>query len=254
MACGRRRSSCSKSASSHTLDTDEYDIVEKGKDDLLTWNIPTLPTSKIYKTNLFTHFSRNSLLKTKEGNSPLSNGGGYLNLIREDDDLWHLQNKYRTIHIGMVQIGVKALTRGPLNAKVLLCLRDARHRNLQDSLLGMVEANLKDGPLYFNVFPNIVESLSAPRLDDLLFLNAKVREFEQLPEGPKNIVVMYRVCYKVLKPGVETRVLLKTPSNGRTIFFQTDFETAMNDFEQGVTVWNEVQLPENWPTPRSKSY
>lgn len=108
----------------------------------------------------------------------------------------------------------------------------------------MVETTLSDGPVYFNVFPNITESLSDPRLSDMLFLNAKVKDFEKLPEGPRNIVVMYRVCYKVIKRGLGTRALLESPS-GRTVFFlHTD-----NALDQRVTEWDEVRLPENWPPP-----
>lgn len=254
--CGR--SSCSRLSSSHTLDNNEYDKVEKGKD-LLTWNIPTLPTSKIYKTNLLTHISsHSSLIITKQKNCSLSHGGGCLNLfcgadlwVKECNYAWLLSNKYHSIHIGMVQIGVKALTRKPLNAKVLLCLRDARHSNLQDSLLGMVEANLRDGPFYFNVFPNIVESLFDSDLDNMLFLSAEVRDFELLPEGPNNIVLMYRVCYKAIKLGFKTRALLESPPNGKTVFFQNDNGSSNNKnvLDQRVTVWDEVQLPENWPPP-----
>jgi hypothetical protein len=52
------------------------------------------------------------------------------------------RQKYSFIYIGLVQVAVKQLTRKGLNTSVLLCLRDERHFNFQDSLLGMGESSL----------------------------------------------------------------------------------------------------------------
>ena len=57
-------------------------------------------------------------------------------------DLEQIQReKYKIIHIGAIQVAVKPLTRLGLYKPICICLRDARHNQFQDSLLGLVQAN-----------------------------------------------------------------------------------------------------------------
>ena len=66
-----------------------------------------------------------------------------------------LAKKFSYLHIGLVQVAIKPLTRKGINASVLMCLRDARCKVFSDSILGMITASLYDGPIYFNCYPNI---------------------------------------------------------------------------------------------------
>ena len=50
--------------------------------------------------------------------------------------------KFSYLHIGMVQVSIKPLTRKGINTSVLMCLRDARFKNFKDSILGMITASL----------------------------------------------------------------------------------------------------------------
>ena len=59
------------------------------------------------------------------------------------------QQKYKYLHLGLVQITVKPLTREGLNTSVLLCLRDKRQLQYKDSLLGTVEISLSNGANLF---------------------------------------------------------------------------------------------------------
>ena len=59
------------------------------------------------------------------------------------------------MHIGLVQVAIKPLTRKGINTSVLMCLWDARCKVFSDSILGMITASLYDGPVYFNCYPNI---------------------------------------------------------------------------------------------------
>ena len=52
------------------------------------------------------------------------------------------REKYNYIHFGLVQIVAKSLTREGLDTSLLLCLRDCRFIEFNDSLLGMAEASL----------------------------------------------------------------------------------------------------------------
>ena len=82
-----------------------------------------------------------------------------------------LANKFSYLHIGLVQVVVKPLTRKGINASVLMCLRDARFKNFSDSILGMITASLYDGPIYFDCYPDISLTLDDPNIVKALTLN-----------------------------------------------------------------------------------
>lgn len=141
-------------------------------------------------------------------------------------------------NVGLLQIGVKTLTKKiPSNASIILCVCDTRCEKPEDSILGVVEASLRDGPLYFNIFPNITMSVFHPKLSDALVLNVIVEGFEQLPVGTQPISVMSRTCYK-FQGSAAPDALLESPQ-GKTVFFQTDFENS-NVAVQKVSKWDEV--------------
>jgi hypothetical protein len=66
----------------------------------------------------------------------------------------HRREGHNFIHIGLIQVAIKPLTRRGLKASVMLGLRDARFIDWQDSLLGVIEATMHDGPVYFDCFPD----------------------------------------------------------------------------------------------------
>ena len=82
-----------------------------------------------------------------------------------------LAKKFSYLHIGLVQVAVKPLTRKGINASVLMCLRDARFKNFSDSILGMIIASLYDGPIYFDCYPDISLTLDDPNIVKALTLN-----------------------------------------------------------------------------------
>ena len=64
-----------------------------------------------------------------------------------------LAKEFSYLHIGLVQVVVKPLTRKGINAFVLMCLRDARFKVFSNSILSMITTSLYDGPVYFNCYP-----------------------------------------------------------------------------------------------------
>ena len=61
---------------------------------------------------------------------------------------------------GLVQIAFKPLTLEGLPESFVAALRDARNLNWKKSLIGIMEFNLTNGPVYFNAYPNLQLSLS----------------------------------------------------------------------------------------------
>ncbi|KGN66494.1 hypothetical protein Csa_006902 [Cucumis sativus] len=221
---------------SHSLDSEEY--IKKGKN-LLKWKIPKIPTTKIYKSNPFIFFS-DPFIKTKEETMPCENGSQVFRLISGNPMVDNFQEKrfYTRLNMGMIQIGVKTLTtKIPSNASIILCVFDTRNDNFEDSILGLVESKLIDGPIFFNIFPNITMPIFHPKLLESFVLIAMVQGFEQLPQGTSPISLMWRTCYKLQASALPT-ALIESPQ-GKTVFFQTNFENS-KVADQKVSQWDEV--------------
>jgi hypothetical protein len=99
------------------------------------------------------------------------------------------------IHIGLVQVSVKALTRKGINASILLCLRDARFTDFSYSVLGLIESSLYNGPIRFDCYPGFIVSLSDPHMLKALTLNIKTTGYKVL-EGVQPLALIYRIYYK----------------------------------------------------------
>ena len=54
--------------------------------------------------------------------------------------------------------------RSGLDTSILAILRDKRHNDFLNSLLGIIESNLANNPIYFNCFPNFMISLDDPQI------------------------------------------------------------------------------------------
>ena len=71
-------------------------------------------------------------------------------------DLEQIQReKFKILHIGAIQVAAKPLTRLGLDKPICICLRDARHNQFQDSLLGLMQTNTSLAPVYFTCYPNL---------------------------------------------------------------------------------------------------
>ena len=80
-----------------------------------------------------------------------------------------LAKKFSYLHIGLVQVAVKPLTRKGINASILMCLIDARFKNFRTSILGMITSSLFDGPIYFNYYLDITLTLDDPNIFNFKF-------------------------------------------------------------------------------------
>jgi hypothetical protein len=67
----------------------------------------------------------------------------------------HQDQNYKYIHVGLVQVGIKPLTKEGLNTSILAIFKDARFQNFQDSLLSSIESSLCSGPISFYCYPNL---------------------------------------------------------------------------------------------------
>ncbi|GAV58054.1 LOW QUALITY PROTEIN: MP domain-containing protein, partial [Cephalotus follicularis] len=70
-----------------------------------------------------------------------------------------------------------------LNSSFLACLRDAKHLNFDDSLIGAIETSLCNGPVYFDEYPDLSISLTNTNILENLKSNIKFHGYNinQLP-------------------------------------------------------------------------
>ncbi|QHO27126.1 Movement protein [Arachis hypogaea] len=178
------------------------------------WEIPKIPQDELYVPNDNKRKS-DFIIKTAENNIPLGpDSGEKFHLLTKQSVREHARH-YRYLHIGCVQVAVKPLIREGLNASILMCLRDIRHNDFQDSLIGTVETSLGHGPVYFNCFPNKTVSL---------------------------------IQYKVMNT-CNSRVLLKSQDRETTLFV-TDM-TKANVMIPRLIRWDEIDLPQSWSIDRA---
>ena len=58
-------------------------------------------------------------------------------------------------------------------------LGDGRHKKFTDSLLGIIESTLGEGPIYFNCFPNFFVALSDINVLKALTLNIQTQGYDR---------------------------------------------------------------------------
>ncbi|QHO07564.1 polyprotein [Arachis hypogaea] len=182
------------------------------------WEIPKIPQDELYVPDDNKRKS-DYIIKTAENNIPL----------------------------GPDFVAVKPLIREGLNTSILMCLRDIRHNDFQDSLIGTVETSLGHGPVYFNCFPNKMVSLLDNNILDSLFLNIQIHGLN-MKEGSIPADLIYRIQYKVMNT-CNSRVLLKSQDRETTLFV-TDM-TKVNVMIPRIIRWDEIDLPQSWSIDRA---
>ena len=108
-----------------------------------------------------------------------------------------LAKKFSYLHIGLIQVAIRPLTRKGINASVLMCLRDARFKNFRTSILGMITSSLFDGPVYFNCHPDLTLALDDPNIVKVLTLNILTFGYD-MDEGSKPLAIIYRIYYRLV--------------------------------------------------------
>ena len=171
---------------------------------LQNWSIPKEPINKIYQIgnfNIFKSFNIKTCESTSAINSSLQTSKL---LIAADIDMYRKEFKF--LHIGLVQVAVKPLFRKGLNILICLMLRDARLLNVDDSLLGILESNLAQGPVYFNCYPNFSVEIEDPNILDTLTLNVKTKNMNS-KLGTRDLAIIYRVYYKIMKTTIAPKAI-----------------------------------------------
>ena len=105
--------------------------------------------------------------------------------------------KYKYVHIGLVQIAFKPLTLLGQNTSLQCTLRDDHCINWKASLMGAIETSLSHGPVYFNIYSNLSVALSDHNLSRVLELRLQTHGYEYLLGSPP-LTLLYCIHLKVL--------------------------------------------------------
>ena len=150
---------------------------------------------------------------------------------------------YKFLHIGFVQVVIKPLTRLGINAFVLLCLHAARFLNFRISILGMIQSSLFNGPIHFDVFPNLTLTLNDVNVIKALTLNVLASSYD-MEKGSKPLTIIYRIYYKLMKTNFDPQAVIKNFGNS-TLLIQSSTQDA-NIRTPKMIRWDEINLPNEW--------
>ena len=106
---------------------ENVDAIEQSLND---WTIPKTNINTIYKIGTFDYFQSYSIKMTEQFLFVGQNQQN-LNMLSLRSILEHGQ-KYKFLHIGLVQIAIKHLFRLGIDVPVLLILRDKRQKDFQN--------------------------------------------------------------------------------------------------------------------------
>ncbi|GAV77955.1 MP domain-containing protein [Cephalotus follicularis] len=158
------------------------------------WKPQKISNKEIYKYNSFNPFNFTERIQTIEQTIQITKTQQNIQLL-DEKTIKELAKNFKNIHFALVQVTIKSLTRQCLNTSVLACLRDARHLNFDDSLIGAIETSLCNRPVYFDGYPDLTISLTDKNILENLKINIKLHGYNML-SGSEIIAIIHHIHYK----------------------------------------------------------
>ncbi|GAV92107.1 LOW QUALITY PROTEIN: MP domain-containing protein, partial [Cephalotus follicularis] len=162
--------------------------------------------------------------------------------ILDEKTIKELAKNFKYIHFALVQVTIKPLTRQGLNTSILASLRDARHLNFDDSLIGAIETSLCNGPVYFDGYPDLTISLTDKNILETLKINIKLHGYNMLP-GSEIIATIHHVQYKATN-SICPKSLVNL-SKGETTMMKCVTNDSNILIPQKIK-WRDINIPEDW--------
>ena len=144
----------------------------------------------------------------------------------------------------MIQVASKPLRRLGLNTFIVMCLRDNRHLDYRDSIIGAVQVGLNDDPVYFQCFSNFIVILRDVDILDSVVLQVKTHGFKFKP-GNNPVSIITRFAYKSMTTSVGSGALCTSPK-GETTLFYYDMLDKSNFIIPKNILWKDVEFLKNW--------
>ncbi|GAV70376.1 LOW QUALITY PROTEIN: zf-CCHC domain-containing protein/MP domain-containing protein, partial [Cephalotus follicularis] len=204
------------------------------------WKPPKISNKEIYKYNPFNPFNFTERIQTIKQTIKITKTQQNIQLLNEKT-IKELAKNFKYIHFALVQVTIKPLTRQGLNTSILACLRDARHLNFDDSLIGAIETSLCNGPVYFDGYPDLTIFLTDKNILETLKINIKLHGYNMLP-GSEIIAIIHHVHYKATNSICPKSVNL---SKGETTMMKCVTNDSNILIPQKIK-WSDINIPEDW--------
>ncbi|KAH7571086.1 hypothetical protein JRO89_XS05G0251500 [Xanthoceras sorbifolium] len=185
------------------------------------------------------HFGNKYCIQTTEGSISSNNEQISIQLL---DPLVIARNKqkYRYMHIGLIQVYVEPLLQG-VNGSISLFMRDKRLIDFSDSFLNVPYSTKLNDPI--NFFPNFMVSLEDIDILHHLTLNVKFRNL-QMEANRRPLHLTYKIHYKWTRD--KTNPAAKGYGPGIEIVFSHTNMKSPNDLTPRIIKRSDVQFPEGW--------
>ena len=225
------------------INEEDHNVEEHEIPDFCKWTIPKIDTRNVYKIS-WAENAFHSAYKVRTIEQIFS-----ISKTHEKCCFFSKKNigefvatkKFSYLHIGMVQVAIKPLTRKGINAFVLMCLCDARFKNFKDSILGMITTSLYDGPVYFNCYPDLTLALDDPNIVKVLTLNIASFGYH-MEEGSKTFALIYHIYYRLLGTQLNLGAINHKEPFGKTMLIQCSTPDAKLQVPKMIQ-WQDIKLP-----------
>ncbi|ESQ50717.1 hypothetical protein EUTSA_v10023038mg [Eutrema salsugineum] len=207
------------------------------------WEIPKVHKEQIYQISKLNFLRTDYSIKTEERDIQLTKSFETIHLFSEKALKRHRENGFKYIHISLVQVGIKPLSKEGLNTSILAILRDTRFKIFEDSLLSSIESSLCTGPVSFDCYPNFTVSLKDKNILKSLVLQVKTHNYEMIA-GSIPIAIIFRVHYKAMMSAFSSKVKISS-KKGETLLLQTDLSRSNSVIPKSIQ-WKEINLPDEW--------
>ncbi|KAK9707332.1 hypothetical protein RND81_07G189800 [Saponaria officinalis] len=219
--------------------------------DFSNWNIPTENPTQIYHIGPL-DFKIAFSIRTHEETRSVQSDTETLNLLSYTSIQKYIQNKYRFIHFGLVQVAVKPLVHKEVDCPIYMALRDNCLKTYKDSLLTVVQTNVCNGPVYFNCFPDYTVDLSDPLIQESLILDLHVSG-NKFKEFAKNFAIVFRIYFRLMSSTVNPKFIHEPSSKEETIFIEVhakDIKTRSLVTTAKSLPWDKITIPEVLMIPK----
>ncbi|KAH9781471.1 hypothetical protein KPL71_008488 [Citrus sinensis] len=230
------------SVSKNVVNSEEF-IIEDFNKAIDNWDLPKVSKDKIYKMKKLDFLKTDCVIKTEERDITLSKPFETIHLFSEHSLKKLKEKNFNYIHIGLIQVSIKPLTKERLNTSILAVLRDGRFISFDDSLLSSIESNLCKGPISFDCYPNITVSLKDKNILKSMILQIKTHNYHML-EGSVPVALIFKISYKAMISAFNTQHKFQSKRD-ETLLLQTDMSKANTVIPKPIQ-WKYINLPDEW--------
>ncbi|KAK2635280.1 hypothetical protein Ddye_030072 [Dipteronia dyeriana] len=202
------------------------------------WKIDEVSKESVYPKGIF-NFKKKYSIQTTKGDISSNNEKVSIPLLDPLVIAKHKQ-KYRYVHIGLVQVFVTPLVYKGVNGSISLFLKDKRLVDFSDSFLNIPQASEIEDPI--NFFPNLMVSLEEIDVLHNLTLNVTFHNLQVEKDNKFVLTLTSKVYYKWTRE--EVKPAAKGHGPGIEIVFNQRNMRSPKDLTPKTIKRSDLQFPE----------